>query len=305
MTGYLLRRALLALPTLLGAATLVFILLHLIPGDPAQVMLGEAASAADVGRLRQRLGLDQPLLSQYGDFLRRLLHADLGQSFHYQDDVTSLLWERLPATLTLAAATLALALAVALPVGVATALRPGRSLDRASSMVAAMALAVPSFWLGPMLVIVFSIRLNWLPVSGADRPDGIILPAATLALSMAALLARMLKAALEPEVRAPYVLAARARGRPRTSAVARHSLRNAAGPVLTTLALQAGSLLTGAILTETIFAWPGLGRLLVRAIGHRDYPLVQGCVLLFAAIYILTQMACDVARAALDPRVAD
>lgn len=304
MTGYLLRRGLMMAPLLLGAASVVFLLIHLIPGDPAQAMLGPGALPADIQALQARLGLDRPLGIQFLAFLGGLLRGDLGVSIHYQDPVGSLLLERLPATAVLAAATLAMALLLAVPAGVVAALRPSGAADRATTVLAAVALSLPSIWLGPLLVILFSIRLNWLPVSGADRPASIILPAATLAFSTGALLARLLRTSLAEELGSLYVRSARARGLSRLAATLRHALRNACGPVVTTVALQVGSLLTGAILTETIFAWPGLGRLLVRAISYRDYPLVQGCVLLFAALYIGTQLLCDAVRGALDPRVA-
>jgi len=304
VTGYLLRRGLMMAPLLLGAASVVFLLIHLIPGDPAQAMLGPGALPADIQALQARLGLDRPLGIQFLAFLGALLRGDLGVSIHYQDPVGSLLLERLPATAMLATATLAMALLLAVPAGVMAALRPSGAADRATAVLAAVALSLPSIWLGPLLVILFSIRLNWLPVSGADRPSSIILPAATLAFSTGALLARLLRTSLAEELGSLYVRSARARGLSRLAAALRHALRNACGPVVTTVALQVGSLLTGAILTETIFAWPGLGRLLVRAISYRDYPLVQGCVLLFAALYIGTQLLCDAVRGALDPRVA-
>lgn len=304
MIGYLLRRALLALLLMFGAATLVFFLIHLVPGDPARMMLGPGASDAAADALRRDLGLDRPLAAQFGEFVVRLARGDLGRSFHDQDSVVSLLAERLPATARLGVAALALALLVALPVGTASAFRPGGSLDRASQAAAALSFALPTFWLGPMLVLLFSVRLRWLPVSGSEAPGSWILPAVTLGVSLAALLARLLHAGLSVEIASDYLAAARGRGASRLSAVTRHALRNAASPMLTALGLQIGSLLTGAILTETIFAWPGLGRLLVRAIATRDYPLVQGCVLLFALVYMAANLACDLARAAVDPRTS-
>jgi ABC-type dipeptide/oligopeptide/nickel transport system permease component len=195
-----------------------------------------------------------------------------------------------------------LALLVSLPAGIASALSPGGIVDRFTTAAAALALAMPSFWLGPLLVILFSIELRWLPVSGADAPGSLVLPAATLAFPIAALLSRLLRASLLDEAGAAYVIAARARGLTRAAAL-RQALRGALGPMVTMAALQAGSLLTGAILTETIFAWPGLGRLLVRAIAYRDYPLVQGTVLLFAVLYLAANLVCDTVRAALDPRL--
>ncbi|PYS96908.1 MAG: hypothetical protein DMF50_02945 [Acidobacteria bacterium] len=301
--GFLVRRILLAIPLLLGVATLVFSLIHLIPGDPVQVMLGAGAGQADILDLRHRLGLDRPLLSQYADFMRGLVRGDLGLSLRYDDPVAVLLAERYPATLILAASSLLLALALALPAGVASALRPGGAADRVTAAAAALALSLPSFCLGPLLILLFAIRLDWLPVSGMDSPRSVVLPALTLAASLAALLARLLRASLLEELRALHVRAARSRGLSRLAATLRHALRLAVLPVLTVAGLQLGSLLTGAILTETIFAWPGLGRLLVQAIAHRDYPLVQGCVLLIAATYMAVNLATDLIGALLDPRV--
>lgn len=304
MTGYVIRRFLLAGPLLLGVATLVFSLIHLIPGDPVEVMLGTGAGAADIEGLRRQLGLDRPLLDQYAAFLRGLLKADLGISLRYRDPVASLLAERYPATLALALCSLFLALALSLPAGVASALRPGGRIDRLATLFSALALSLPSFCLGPILILLFAIRLDWLPVSGMDSPVAVVLPAVTLALSLAALLTRLVRAALAEEIGALYVRSARSRGLPGTRAVIRHALRNALPPVLTVAGLQLGSLLTGAILTETIFAWPGLGRLLIQAIAHRDYPLVQGCVLLIASTYIVVNLAADLLHGLLDPRVA-
>ena len=304
MIGFLLRRTLLAVPLLLGVATIVFSLIHLIPGDPVEVMLGAGAGAADISGLRHRLGLDRPLLLQYADFMVRLLRGDLGISLRYQDPVGALLAERYPATLLLASCSMILALLLAIPAGVAAALRPGGLADRLTSVASALALSLPSFWLGPLLILVFAIRLDLLPVSGMDSPAAVLLPAFTLALSLAALLTRLLRASLLEESGANYLRAARSRGLSRVGAAVRHALRNALAPVLTVAALQLGSLLTGAILTETIFAWPGLGRLLIQAIAHRDYPLVQGCVLLIAATYVAVNLAADLLHVVLDPRAA-
>ncbi len=304
MTGFLLRRTLLAVPLLLGVATIVFSLIHLIPGDPVEVMLGAGAGAADISGLRHRLGLDRPLLLQYADFMVRLLRGDLGISLRYQDPVGALLAERYPATLLLASCSMILALLLAIPAGVSAALRPGGLADRLTSVASALALSLPSFWLGPLLILVFAIRLDLLPVSGMDSPAAVLLPAFTLALSLAALLTRLLRASLLEESGANYLRAARSRGLSRVGAAVRHALRNALAPVLTVAALQLGSLLTGAILTETIFAWPGLGRLLIQAIAHRDYPLVQGCVLLIAATYVAVNLAADLLHVLLDPRAA-
>ena len=302
LTGYLLRRLLAALPLLFGAATIVFLVLHLVPGDPARLMLGPGARDSDVADLRARLGLDRPIATQYVDFVGGLLRGDLGRSLHYDDKVAALLAERFPSTLRLGLAALLAALLVAAPAGIAAVLWRGGLVDRGLTVVSAAAMAMPSFWLGPLLVVLFSIRLRWLPVSGADAPGALVLPAATLALPVAALLARLFAVGLLEEWRAPYVLAARARGLGSAGALL-HAARNAAGPVLSALGLQTGSLLTGAILTETVFAWPGVGRLLVHGITYRDYPLVQGLVLTFAAVYLLANLLADVGRAALDRRL--
>lgn len=302
MTGYLLRRLLAAVPLLFGAATVVFLILHLVPGDPARLMLGPGARDSDVADYRARLGLDRPLGAQYLEFVGRLARGDLGRSLHYDDPVAALLAERFPSTLLLGFAALTAAVALAIPAGVAAVVWRGGYFDRALAALSAAAMAMPSFWLGPILVVLFSIRLRWLPVSGADAPGALILPAATLAIPVAALLARLLAVSLLEESRAPYVVAARARGIGPAGALL-HAARNAAGPVLTAVGLQTGALLTGAILTETVFAWPGVGRLLVHGITYRDYPLVQGLVLAFAVVYLLANLVADVARAAIDRRL--
>ena len=302
LTGYLLRRLLAALPLLFGAASIVFLVLHLVPGDPARLMLGPGARDADVAAYRTRLGLDRPVAAQYAEFVGRLLRGDLGRSLHYDDPVARLLAERFPATLRLGVAALAGAILLAVPAGVAAVIWRGGLFDRTLAILSSAAMAMPSFWLGPILVVLFSIRLRWLPVSGADAPGALVLPAATLAIPVAALLARLLATSLLEEWRAPYVVAARARGLGRAGALG-HAARNAAGPVLTALGLQTGALLTGAILTETVFAWPGVGRLLVHGLTYRDYPLVQGLVLAFAAIYLLANLLADIGRAAIDRRI--
>lgn len=302
MTGYLLRRLALVVPFLLAVATLIFALIHLIPGDPVEVMLGPGAGAADVRELRHRLGLDRPLAAQYGDFLAGLLRGHLGTSLHYHDPVEALILERYPATLALAGASLFVALAVGLPAGVMSALRPGRAADRLSRAAAIVSLSMPSFWLGPLLIILFAIHLDLFPVSGMDAPSSVVLPAITLAASVGALLARLVRATLADELGAPYLLACLSRGCSRFHVTVRHALRNALPPVLSVVALQTGSLLTGAILTETVFAWPGLGRLLVQAIDYRDYPLVQGCVLTIAATYLAVNLTADLLHGVLEPR---
>ncbi|KAA0253791.1 MAG: ABC transporter permease [Acidobacteria bacterium] len=298
-------RRLLAVPLLLvGAATLVFFLIHLVPGDPAAAMLGEGASPADVAALRSDLGLDRPVPVQYARWLGGLLRGDLGVSFVSQRSVTKEILRALPATGSLAVAAFLAALLVAVPAGVAGALFTGRALDHVLRGVSLLGVSTPSYVSAPILVLVFSVGLGLLPVSGRDAPFALVLPAVTLGLTMAALLSRMIRASLLEELSRPYVLAARARGEGRFGAALRHAGRNALPPVLVVAGLQFGSLLTGAVVTETIFAWPGIGRLLVQSIQRRDYPLVQGCVLFIAFVYTVVNAAVDVLAVALDPRAA-
>lgn len=303
MLRYLIRRLLLTIPVLLGVATLVFALIHFIPGDPAQAMLGEGASPADVAQLRERLGLDQPLLVQYGSFLRGLLRGDLGVSLRNDQPVTQQILERMPATAELAFASMAVAVLIALPLGIIAAVWRGTFADVGAMTLSLVGISVPNFWLGPLLAIVFAVELGWLPVGGRGTVAHLVLPAATLGAALAAILARMTRASLLEELREPYVLAARAKGVSRTRAVLHHALRNSLIPIVTILGLQFGVVLTGAVITETIFAWPGIGRLLIQSIGFRDYPLVQGCVLLIAVTYVGVNLITDLTYGFLDPRI--
>lgn len=303
MARFLARRLALTLPVLLGVATLVFSLIHFIPGDPAQAMLGEAAPQADVEELRRRLGLDRPLLEQYVAFLSGLLRGDLGTSLRTGLPVTSQILERMPATFELAAAAMLVAICVSLPLGIAAAVRRGTAIDHAAMTLALTGVSVPNFWLGPLLAIVFAVELGWLPVAGRGTPQHLILPAISLGAALAAILARMTRASMLEELREQYVLAARARGVPYLRAVVRHAFRNSLIPVVTLVGLQFGAVLTGAVITETIFAWPGIGRLLIQSIGFRDYPLVQGCILLIAVTYVGVNLLTDLVYGVLDPRI--
>jgi len=300
---YVIRRVLLTVPVLVGVATLVFALIHLVPGDPAQAMLGESASVADLADLRSRLGLDRPLGVQYQQFLVGLLHGDLGTSFRYGTPVAAEIAQRLGRTAELAVAAMAVAVLVALPLGVLGALFRGGAIDQAAMTVSLLGISMPNFWLGPLLAILFAVKLGWLPVSGTGSPLHLVLPAATLGAALAAILARMTRASLIDELRELYVLAARARGLSMARAVVRHALRNSLIPVVTILGLQLGAVLTGTIITETIFAWPGVGRLLIQAISFRDYPLVQGCILFISATYVLMNLIVDLVYGWLDPRI--
>ena len=303
MFVYALRRLVMAIPVLLGVATLVFSLIHLVPGDPAQAMLGETASASDVAELRAALGLDRPLLVQYGHYMAGLAVGDLGTSFRFRTPVTAEIAQRLGPTAELAAAAIAVAIVVAIPLGMVGALFRGRATDQAATILALAGVSMPNFWLGPLMAIVFSVTLGWLPVSGRGTWAHLVLPAVTLGAALAAILARMTRASLIDELREPYVLAARARGLSRRRAVVVHALGNSLIPVVTILGLQLGAVLTGTIITETIFAWPGVGRLLIQAIGFRDYPLVQGCILFIAVTYVGLNLIVDLAYGLLDPRI--
>jgi peptide/nickel transport system permease protein len=303
VTRVVLRRLLLAIPTTLAVATLVFSLIHLIPGDPVLIMLGDGAQPTDVEELRAKLGLDRPLLTQYGQFLAGLGRGDLGRSLHFDQPVTALLGRHYPATVVLAFAAMGVALLLALPLGMLAAYRRDGWIDRGARLFSLLGVSVPNFWLGPVAILLFSIQLGWLPVSGWSDWRSLVLPAATLGAALAALLTRMVRGALVEELGKPYLVTARSKGlRPFRVATA-HALRNALVPVVTVVGLQFGSLLTGAILTETIFGWPGLGRLLIQAIRLRDFPLVQGSVLVIAVTYVAVNLVTDLVYAWLDPRI--
>jgi peptide/nickel transport system permease protein len=303
MHRYLIRRLLLTIPVLLGVATLVFSLIHFIPGDPAQAMLGEGAAPEDVAQLRERLGLDRPLLVQYGSFLRGLAHGDLGVSLRNDQPVTQQILERMPATAELALASMVVAVLIAIPLGIIAAVWRGTAIDHSAMTLSLVGISVPNFWLGPLLAIVFAVELGWLPVGGRGTLAHLVLPASTLGAALAAILARMTRASLLEELREPYVLAARAKGVSRSRAVLHHAFRNSLIPIVTILGLQFGVVLTGAVITETIFAWPGIGRLLIQSISFRDYPTVQGCVLLIAVTYVGVNLITDLTYGFLDPRI--
>lgn len=303
MLRFLVRRLALTLPVLLGVATLVFALIHLIPGDPAQAMLGETASEQDVQALRQRLGLDRPLVEQYGSFLAGGARGGLGTSLRTNEPVASAIIDRLPATLELAAAAMLVAIGVAIPLGIIAAVKRGTFVDHLATTLALSGISIPNFWLGPLLAILFAVELGWLPVSGRGTFAHLVLPAISLGAALAAILARMTRASLLEELREPYVQAALARGASRVRAVLRHGFRNSLIPVVTIVGLQFGAVLTGAVITETIFAWPGVGRLLIQSIGFRDYPLVQGCILFIATTYVAMNLVTDLVYGVLDPRI--
>jgi peptide/nickel transport system permease protein len=300
---YFLTRLALLLPTLLGATTLVFFLIHMVPGDPVEVMLGETAGAADKQELRRSLGLDEPVYAQYRKFLAGLVTGDLGRSLYAQTGVSDLIRAHLGATLELAVCALLVAVILAFPLAILAAAKRGSWQDRGALLFSLLGLSMPNFWLGPLLIILFSIQLGWLPVSGRGGPAHLILPALTLGLGMAAILTRILRASLLRVRNEDYVQAARAKGVSENQVWVKHMLRNALLPVITIMSLQFGSLLAGAVITETIFSWPGIGRLTVQAIQTRDYPLVQGCVLVIALSYIFVNFVTDIFYRVADPRI--
>jgi len=303
MLSYILRRLALTIPVLFGVATLVFSLLHLVPGDPAQSMLGEAAAPADVAELRTRLGLDDPLPTQYANFMLGAVRFDLGTSFRNNNSVTAEIGSRLRNTLILAMAAMAVALTLAVPLGILAASYRGRFADHAAMTFALVGISMPNFWLGPLLAILFAVKLGWLPVSGTGSIAHLVLPAATLGAALAAILARMTRASLLEELRELYVLAGRARGLSRARVLLKHAFRNSLIPIVTIVGLQFGAVLTGTIITETIFAWPGIGRLLIQSISFRDYPMVQGCILFISVVYVGMNLLTDLAYGWLDPRI--
>jgi peptide/nickel transport system permease protein len=300
---YFLYRLLLLLPTLLGVFTLVFLLIHLIPGDPVEVMLGETANAADREELRRSLGLDRPLLTQYRSFLSDLATGDLGRSLYERNSVSAIVRARFPATLELALCAMIAAIAMSFPLATFAAVRRGDWIDRAALTFSLLGLSLPNFWLGPLLMIIFSIQLGWTPVSGRGGLSHLFLPALTLGLGMAAILTRILRLSLTRAMDEDYVRTARAKGLSERRVWLKHTLRNALLSVVTIMSLQFGSLLAGSVITETIFSWPGIGRLTVQAIQTRDYPLVQGCVLVIAVSYVFVNFLTDLAYKLVDPRI--
>ncbi len=302
-----LRRLVYTLPVLWLVVTIVFLLIHLVPGDPIAQMLGEGATASDISVLRHSYGFDQPLPVQYMHYLRGVSHADLGKSLRLRDSVTHLIAQRYPYTVALSASALLIGLLLAIPAGVWSATHQGRWQDRATGVVSLAGLSFPNFALGPILIILFSIQLGWLPVSGSGSGIGffthLILPAVTLGSGLAALLTRMVRTAMLEELDQDYIRTARAKGLPERTIVYRHALRNAFVPVLTVIGLQFGSLLAGAIVTETIFSLPGIGRLTLSAISNRDYALVQGCILAIGLTYVAVNLLTDLAYTIANPRM--
>jgi peptide/nickel transport system permease protein len=301
--GFFLRRLAIVAPTVLGAVTLVFFFLHLIPGDPVEVMLGETAQQADKEQLREELGLNLPVHIQYGRFITGVFQGDLGDSYFYRRPVTQVIAERAPATVELALAAFLVAGLIAIPLGIVAALREGTAVDNASVLFSLLGVSMPNFWLGPLLIILFSIKLGWFPVSGRGGVGSLVLPAITLGTALAAILSRMTRASLLERLGEDYLTVARAKGLPEWKVILKHALRNALIPVITVMGLQFGALLSGAIITENVFSWPGIGTLLINAIKARDYPLVQGCILFITLSYVLVNLLTDLLYGWVDPRI--
>jgi peptide/nickel transport system permease protein len=302
-TAHIVRTLLLSLITLFGVSVLIFLMLRVLPGDPARVLAGLDASAEQVDRLRAELGLDQPLLSQYWSFISGVLQGDLGTSARTSRPVTLEIVARMPATLTLAAVATVIGSVVGVTAGVVAAVRRNSLLDHVVSSVAVMGVSMPVYWLGLLLILLFAVTLGWLPAAGSEGPLSIVLPAATLGAFSTALVSRMTRASMLEVLGQDYIRTAQAKGAPPRTVIVKHGLRNAFIPVLTVISLQFGALLGGAVLTETVFGWPGIGRLLVDSISARDFAVVQGLVLVYALLFVLLNVFVDVLYVVVDPRI--
>ncbi|MEW8659330.1 MAG: nickel ABC transporter permease [Candidatus Thiodiazotropha endolucinida] len=303
MGAFLISRLLSALIVIIGVVCLVFMLIHLVPGDPVDVMLGESAIPADREALRSSLGLDRPITVQLTDFLKGVAVLDLGDSLHTRQPVSKLLASHIPATLELALAALIVTLLTAIPLGILAAVNRGGMGDWGAMGFSMLGLSIPNFWLGPLLILCFSLWLGWTPVSGREDFSSLILPAVTLGTGFAAILARMVRSSLLEVLGEDYVRTARAKGLDETRVIWRHAMRNAWLPVITLLGLQLGALLGGAVVTEVVFDWPGIGSLMIESIQKRDYPVVQGCVLFISLAYVLVNTLTDILYGLIDPRI--
>lgn len=303
MVRYILTRLLYMVPVLWLVVSVVFLLIHLVPGDPIQQMLGEGASAADIEVTRHAYGLDVPVGRQYINYWKGILHGDLGRSLRFDQPVTRLILQRYPETMRLTLASMLVALLISIPAGVRSARRRNRWDDRALSFISLLGLSFPNFALGPILILFFAIKLGWLPVSGTGSLAHLVLPAITMGGALAAILTRMVRTAMLEELSQDYIRTARAKGLSENVVVYKHALRNALVPVLTVIGLQFGALLAGAIVTETIFSWPGIGRLTIQAIGNRDYYLVQGAILMIGLTYVVVNFMTDFFYSLANPRI--
>ncbi len=303
MWAYIAKRLLLAVPVVIGVAFIVFAMVRLIPGDPAMVIAGQAATPEYIAAIREDLGLDRPIVVQFAVYFKNLTMGDLGRSIRSKAPVTEELWARLPNTFRLASASMLVAVTVGVTAGIVSAIRPYSLLDAAVMVAALTGLSMPIFWSGLMMILVFSVILGWFPAVGTGTLAHLVLPSVTLGMASAAIIARMTRSSMLEVLRTDYIRTARAKGQVERIIIGRHAFRNALIPVITVIGLQTGTLLSGAVLTESVFAWPGVGRLLVEGILTRDYPVVQGSVLVVALVFVFVNLAVDVFYAVVDPRI--
>ena len=303
MAAYIAKRFLMSLPVMFAVATIVFFLIHAIPGDPVDLILGEQALAADRAQLAGELGLDKPIVSQYVDFLAGLPSGDWGRSLFDKRPVLSHIRDHAWATVLLAVCAMFVAVSIAVPAGVFAAVRQGRFWDQAAMVASLVGISVPNFWLGPVLILVFAVELGVLPISGRESLASLVLPAVTLGFGLSAMLSRLTRASMIDELGRDYVTTARAKGLSERAVIFKHAFRNALNPVITIVGIEVGSLLAGAIITERVFNWPGIGSLLMDSISRRDYPLVQGCILVIAFAYVVVNALTDCVYRMVDPRV--
>jgi peptide/nickel transport system permease protein len=303
MLSYLIKRLLATIPVLIGISLLLFFMLRMLPGDPAQVLAGQMATPEEIENIRHQLGLDRPIYEQYAAYLSRLARFDLGRSARTQNPVTQEIWARLPNTLLLAVVAIALACLFGIPAGIISAVRPYSWVDYLVTVSALFGMSMPVFWLGLMLVVVFAVILKWLPAGGTGGWQNVILPSITLAAFVVAFIARMTRSTMIETLSQDFTTTARSKGLPERVVVIKHALKNAMIPIITVVGLQFGLLLGGAVLTETVFAWPGVGRLIVDSILARDYPVIQGAILVFGLLYIVVNLVVDLIYALVDPRI--
>jgi len=303
MLSYVIKRLLSMIPVLIGISILLFFMLRMLPGDPAQVLAGQMASPEEIATIRTQLGLDRPIYEQYLSYLGRLVRLDLGRSARTQNPVIEEIWARLPNTVLLAVVAISLACMLGIPAGIISAVRPYTWVDYAVTMGALFGISMPVFWLGMMLVVLFSVILRWLPAGGTGGWQHVVLPSVTLASFVVAFIARMTRSTMLETLAQDYTTTARSKGLKENVVVIKHALKNALIPIVTVVGLQFGLLLGGAVLTETVFAWPGIGRLIVDSILARDYPVIQGTILIFGLLYLLVNLAVDLAYAYIDPRI--
>lgn len=303
MWAYIVKRLLLSIPVIFGVAFMVFAMVRIVPGDPARIIAGEAATQEIVEGIRKDMGLDRPLLKQFATFMGNVLRGDFGRSVRSKAPVAGEIAARLPNTIRLATAGLCVAVVVGVSAGIISAIRPYSWMDTVVMLVALAGLSMPVFWSGLMLILIFAVWLGWFPAVGTGGIAHLVLPAVTLGMSTAAIIARMSRSSMLEVLRSDYIRTARAKGLGEAAVVNRHAFRNALIPVITVVGLQMGTLLSGAVLTETVFAWPGIGRLLVEGILSRDYPIVQASVLVVAMAFVMVNLLVDVLYAVVDPRI--